>query len=239
MAGLGTVFNVIGIIVGGLFGMLFGKWIKPRMQETLNHAIGVCVILVGLSGALQEVFTIGADGLESGGTVMTIVSMVLGSLLGECLNLEDRVEAFGEYLKRKTKSERDAAFVGAFVTASLTVCIGAMAVVGAIQDGISGDYSVLLVKALLDMLIIAVMAAALGKGCLFSAIPVALFQGSITLLARWLEPLMTENALSNLSLTGSILIFCVGTNLTFGKKFRVANMLPSIVVAVLWGIFVP
>lgn len=239
MAGLGTIFNVAGIVLGGLFGMLFGKWIKPRMQETLNSAIGVCVILVGISGALQEMFTIGAEGLESGGTVMTIVSMVLGSLFGEVLNLEDRIEGIGEYLKRKTRSDRDASFVDGFVTGSLTVCVGAMAVVGAIQDGISGDYSILLVKALLDMLIIAVMAAALGKGCLFSAIPVAVLQGSITLLARWLEPLMTEQALSNLSLTGSILIFCVGVNLAFGKKFRAANMLPSIVVAVLWGIFVP
>ena len=239
MAGLGTLMNVTGIVLGGLFGMLFGRWIKPRVQETLNGAIGVCVLFLGVAGCLQEMYTVVSDGLESGGTMMMIVSMVLGALVGEALDLEGKIERFGEYLKRRTKSDGDASFVGGFVTASLTVCIGAMAVVGAIQDGIRGDYSILMVKALLDMLIIAVMAAALGKGCLFSAIPVALLQGSITLLARWLEPLMTEQALSNLSLTGSILIFCVGVNLAFGKKFRVANMLPAIVVAVVWGIFVP
>ena len=124
-----------------------------------------------------------------------------------------------------------------FVTASLTVCIGAMAVVGAIQDGVYGDYSVLAAKAVLDLIIIIIMTASMGKGCIFSAIPVALFQGSITILSTFLEPLMTEAALSNLSLTGSILIFCVGVNLIWEKKLRVANMLPALLVAVAWAFF--
>ena len=122
------------------------------------------------------------------------------------------------------------------MTASLTVCIGAMAVVGAIQDGIRGDYSLLLVKAILDLIIVMILTASMGKGCIFSAIPVGLFQGAVTLLARQLEPLMTEPALSNLSLTGSMLIFCVGVNSIWGKKFKVANLLPTIFVAMAWGI---
>ena len=124
------------------------------------------------------------------------------------------------------------------MTASLTVCIGAMAVVGSIQDGISGDYSVLAAKAVLDLIIILVMTAAMGKGCIFSAIPVLLFQGTITLLSIFIEPVMTSAALSNLSLTGNILIFCVGVNLVWGKKIKVANLLPTIVIAVVWAVIV-
>ena len=113
-----------------------------------------------------------------------------------------------------------------------------MAVVGAIQDGILGDYSILAAKAVLDLIIILVMTASMGKGCIFSAVPVALFQGTITFLAQFIEPIMTEQALSNLSLTGSILIFCVGVNLVWGKMIKVANLLPVIFLAVGWA-FLP
>ena len=121
----------------------------------------------------------------------------------------------------------------AFVTASLTVCIGAMAIVGSIQDGIVGDYSILATKAVLDLIIIMVMTCSMGRGCVFSAIPVAVFQGSITALAGLVKPLMTDAALGNLSLVGNVLIFCVGVNLVWGKKIRVANLLPAVVVAVI------
>jgi len=237
MIGLGTIYNVAGILIGGLLGVLLGKRIRPRFQETLMSAIGVCVLFLGIAGCLEKMFTVTQEGLSSGGTMMMIGSFAIGALLGELLNLEGRMEQFGEFLKRKTKSEGDATFVDGFVTASLTVCIGAMAVVGAIQDGIHGDHAVLMAKALLDMIIVAIMAASMGKGCMFSALPVALFQGGITVLAKQLEPLMTEQALSNLSLTGSVLIFCVGVNLIWGKKFKVANLLPTIVVAVVWSLF--
>ena len=142
-------------------------------------------------------------------------------------------EKFGQWLKLKTGSSRDSRFVNAFVTASLTVCIGAMAVVGAIQDGITGDWSILATKAILDFIIIMVMTCSLGKGCIFSAIPVLIFQGLITALASLLKPIMTDLAINYLSLVGSILIFCVGLNLVWGKKIKVANMLPAIVLAVI------
>ena len=237
MRGLGTICNVAGILLGGAAGLLFGKRIRPQMQKTLLQAVGICVMFLGIAGCLEEMFAVTQDGLESGGTMMMIASFAIGALLGEWLNLEDKIERFGAYLKRKTGSEGDASFVSGFVTASLTVCIGAMAVVGSIRDGIFGDYSVLMAKAVLDMIIIAVMAASMGKGCLFSALPVAIFQGSLTLLAVWIEPVMTPQALSNLSLTGSILIFCVGANMIWEKRFRVANMLPAIVVAVVCSFF--
>jgi len=148
------------------------------------------------------------------------------------LGIENGFERFGEWLKRKTGNASDAGFVNAFVTASLTVCIGAMAIVGAIEDGLTGDYSILATKSILDLIIIMAMTGSMGKGCAFSAIPVAILQGSVTVLAGLLAPVVTERAMGNLSLIGSVLIFCVGVNLVFGKKLRVANMLPALVLAV-------
>ena len=188
---------------------------------------------MGIGGAVQEMMTVTADGLQSGGTMMIVISYALGSLLGEWINLEQRIEQFGSWLKVKTGNAREKRFVDAFVTASLTVSIGAMAIVGPIQDGIYGDHSTLALKAILDMVIICVMSASLGKGCLFAALPVGILQGAVTLLARAIQPVMTDAALANLSLTGSILIFCVGINLLWEKKLKVANMLPALVIAVL------
>ena len=145
---------------------------------------------------------------------------------------EDKFEAFGEWLKIKSGNAKDKKFVEGFVTASLTVCIGAMAIVGAIQDGILGDYSVLVTKSILDLIIVMVMTCSWGKGCAFSAIPVAILQGGVTALSAFIKPIMTPEALANLSMIGSILIFCVGLNLVWGKKIRVANLLPAIVFAV-------
>lgn len=233
MIGLGTMLNVAAILMGGLIGLAFSRAISARYQETLMQAIGVCVLFVGISGAVQEMMTVTSDGLKSGGTMMIVISYAVGSLLGEWIDLERRIEQFGQWLKVKTGNARENRFVDGFVTASLTVSIGAMAIVGAIQDGLSGDYSTLALKAILDMVIICVMSASMGKGCIFAAIPMGVLQGTVTLLAKAIRPLMTENALSNLSLTGSILIFCVGINLLWEKKLKVANMLPSIVIAVI------
>ena len=212
---------------------MFSKAISARYQETLMQAIGVCVVFVGIGGAVQEMMTVTADGLQSGGTMMIVISYALGSLLGEWINLEQRIEQFGSWLKVETGNAREKRFVDAFVTASLTVSIEAMAIVGSIQDGIYGDHSTLALKAILDMVIICVMSASLGKGCLFAALPVGILQGAVTLLARAIQPVMTDAALANLSLTGSILIFCVGINLLWEKKLKVANMLPALVITVL------
>lgn len=237
MIGLGTIINTAAIIFGGVAGGLFGKRLTERYQDTLMKACGLCVIFLGIAGALEKMFTVQDGIIVSGGTMMMIASFAIGSLVGEWINIEHHMNRFGEWLKVKSGNSKDKIFVDAFVTASLTVCVGAMAIVGSIQDGILGDYSTLIMKAILDFVIICVMTASMGKGCAFSAIPVALFQGSITLLARAIEPIMTESALNNLSLVGSMLIFCVGVNLVWDKKFKVANMLPAIVVAVIWAFF--
>ena len=238
MPGLGTIINVAAIVAGGFIGLLFGKFMKPRFQDTLMKSSGVCVIFVGIAGVLTKMLTVENGKITADGTLMMIACLAVGSIIGEIVNFERLFERFGEWLKVKTGNSREKSFVNAFVTASFTVCIGAMAIVGAIEDGINRDPSTLILKAILDMLIICIMTASLGKGCLFSAIPVGLLQGSVTALAGLIRPLLTESALNNLSLIGSVLIFCVGVNLVFDKKFKVANMLPSVIVAAVWGLII-
>lgn len=238
MVGLGTIINVVGIVCGGLLGLAFGKRLPERFQTILIQATSVCVLFLGIGGCMEQMFQLSEGKLVSGGSIMMILCFVLGSIVGELINIDLRLEQFGVWLKEKTGSSGDTTFVDGFVTASLTVCIGAMAVVGAVQDGIYGNYSILAAKAVLDLIIILVMTASIGKGCIFSAIPVGLFQGLITVLAVFIEPFLTETALANLSLTGSIMIFCIGINLIWDVKIRVANMLPTLVFAVLWD-FLP
>lgn len=233
MFGLGTLINVIAILIGGLLGALFGKLLTERHQDTLSKVCGVCVLFIGIAGALEGMLSVADNSIVSGGSLLIIGCLAIGGLIGELMNIEGLFERFGVWLKVKTGNSRDRGFVEGFVTASLTVCIGAMAVVGAIQDGLLGDHAILTTKAILDLIIIMVMTCSLGKGCIFSAIPVGIFQGSITALAVLIKPLMTDAALGNLSTIGSILIFCVGVNLVWGKKIRVANLLPAIVIAVI------
>ena len=233
MVGLGTIINTAAILAGGVLGALFGRFLSDSAQDTLNKVCGVSTLFIAISGALEGMLSVVDGKIVSGGAMLIIGCLAIGGVIGEILNIEGAFERFGEWLKVKSGNARDKGFVNAFVTASLTVCIGAMAIVGSIQDGIQGDYSILATKAVLDLIIIMVMSCSLGKGAVFSAIPVAIFQGSITALAGLVKPLMTQEALGNLSLVGNVLIFCVGINLVWGKKVKVANLLPAIVVAVI------
>lgn len=232
MYGLGTIINTGAIVAGGLAGILFGRFLKENVQDTLSKCCGVSTLMIGIAGALEKMLTVEKGAISGGGSMLLVLCLTVGGVIGELLNLEGAFECFGRWLKEKTGNAKDKGFVNAFVTASLTVCIGAMAIVGSIQDGLTGDYSVLATKAVLDFIIIMVMSCSLGPGAVFSAIPVAILQGSVTALAGLVRPVMTEAALNNLSLVGSALIFCVGINLLWGKKIRVANLLPAIVLAV-------
>ena len=232
MYGLGTIINTGAIVAGGLAGILFGRFLKENVQDTLSKCCGVSTLMIGIAGALEKMLSVENGAISGGGSMLLVLCLTAGGVIGELLNLEGAFECFGRWLKEKTGNAKDKGFVNAFVTASLTVCIGAMAIVGSIQDGLTGDYSVLATKAVLDFIIIMVMSCSLGPGAAFSAIPVAILQGSVTALAGLVRPVMTEAALNNLSLVGSVLIFCVGINLLWGKKIRVANLLPAIVLAV-------
>lgn len=239
MRGLGTVINVALLIFGGLCGLLFGKKLNERIKDTLLSVNAVAIMMLAVGGVMQNMLSLSDGKLSTGGTVMMIVSLTLGGLIGETININALVDKFGEWLRIKSLSTGDDSFVSAFVSASCTVCIGAMAVIGSINDGVSGDCSVLIAKAILDAVIICVMTASQGKGCIFSAVPVAIFQGVITIIAVFVGGFMTDLALSYLSYVGNVLIFCVGLNLIRKKQIRVANLLPSLVIAVAWGFAAP
>ena len=236
MIGLGTIINVAAIAAGGLIGMIGGKWLNERCQETILRGMGVCVIMFGIAGVMEKMLTVQDGALSTSGTLMLVISIALGALTGELLNLDGRMERFGAWLREKSGNGRDARFLDGFITATMTVCIGAMAIVGSVEDGIHGDITILAAKALMDFVIILVMASSLGKGCIFSAIPVGILQGGVTLLAKLIEPLLTAGALNNLSLVGSALIFCVGLNLIWKNTVRVANLLPSLIFAVAYAL---
>ena len=233
MLGTGTIINSAAIIFGGLIGHFTGKLFKQEQQNALTKACGVCVIFIAIAGVMEGMLKIENMKIASGKSMLVVLCIAIGTVIGELLCIEKRFEQFGEWLKKKTGNNGDVGFVNAFVTASLTVSIGAMAIVGAIQDGLLNDFSTLAVKSVLDFIIIAVMTSSMGKGCAFSALPVFVFEGCITLLARLISPIMTETAVAYLSLIGSVLIFCIGVNLVWGKKINVANMLPSVLFAIL------
>ena len=239
---MGTLINILGIIGGGLVGLVAGKVLNDRFRKTINIAMGLSVIALAISGMVAEMLEISQTAaagattfdIATKGTYVIIFSMVLGGIIGELIDIDSQMERLGAWLKFKTGNAKDAAFIDAFVTASLTVCIGAMAVVGAIMDGINGDHSILITKAILDFVIIMAMTAGMGKGAIFSAIPVGVWQGAITLLATFIAPIMTDQALGNLSMVGNILIFCVGINIIIDGRGRikVANLMPAIIFAV-------
>ncbi|WP_270401096.1 DUF554 domain-containing protein [Megasphaera elsdenii] len=233
--GIGVLANVLGIVGGGLLGLGCGRLISERFQQAIMMACAVAVIFLGLTGTVKEMLQIGADGgVTLVGTNCMLASLIGGAVIGEAIDLEDRMERFGHWLQQKTGSGGDTRFVEGFVTASLTVCIGAMAVIGSINDRLLSDPSVLFAKTVIDAVIVMIMTSALGKGCIFSAISVGIFQGIIFLLAGFLEPIMTPAALKSLSAVGNILIFCVGTNLFGLPHVRIANLLPALVIAVVW-----
>ncbi|MBQ8029040.1 MAG: DUF554 domain-containing protein [Clostridia bacterium] len=234
--GIGTVVNCFAVVFGGIFGLIFKKALKERFQQTMIKAMGVAVIFIGAAGALKRLFALASDKNETIHIVLMVVALALGAFVGELINIQGLTEKFGAFLKEKTGSSNDRDFIDGFVYASLTVCVGAMAVIGPIEDALNRDPSTLFTKAILDFVIIMVMASSKGKGTIFSALPLGVFQGSITLFAKLIEPLLNDLAVTNISFIGSMLIFCVGLNLLTDKQvIRVANVLPSLVFIVLFS----
>lgn len=234
MTGLGTVINAAAVVAGGLLGLKLKNGIKQNLQDIMMQACGVATIFIGGSGALSKMLVFQDGKFETQGTMLLIFSLVLGSLLGEWIDIEKKMDVLGEKIKKAVKAENDNLFVEGFVNVSLIICVGAMAIVGAIQDGVSGDYSLLTAKAILDFVIVVVFAAAYGVGVVFSAVPIFVYQGTITLAAAFLGSFVSDAIVSDLSFIGSALIFCVGVNIGFGKKFKVGNMLPALIVPIVY-----
>lgn len=233
--GLGTLINAAAIVVAGIAGVAGKKFIKERYQETMLKATGFAVMFLGAAGSLAKILVIedGGKSISTTGTINIVISLALGALIGEIIDIDGLFNRFGAWLRHKTGNDGDNSFINGFVSASLIVGIGAMGIMGAISDGIYGDYSILAAKATIDFVIILVMAASMGKGCAFSALTVIATQGSITALAAAFGGLLTDPMLDNIAMTGNILIFCIGVNLVKENTIKVANLLPALIITVL------
>ena len=234
MMGLGTIVNVAAVVAAGFIGVLVKGGIKERFQSTIMAVLGISTMFIGAAGTLQEMFVIENGSISTQGTMLLVLSLIIGAFIGELLNIEARLEKLGEWLKDKVKAKNDTKFVDAFVNSTLVICVGAMAIVGSLQDGLTGDHNTLFVKAALDFPIILIFASTLGIGAVFSAIPLGIYQGVITLCAGLISPYLNDTLISNLTLVGSAMIFAIGVNLAFGKKFKVGNFLPGLLVPVIY-----
>ena len=237
MIGLGTIVNTAAVIVGGLLGLLLKKGVAEKFQKILMQALGLATIFIGASGVLKYMLVIENGSLTTRGTMLLIFSLVIGCLLGQWLDIESKMEALGVKLKAAVRIKNDNRFVEGFVTTSLIICVGAMAIVGAMQDGLSGDSSMLIAKSMLDFALVVILASTYGVGAAFSALPFFIYQGAITLIAALFGAVIRDSLIETLSFVGSALIFCVGVNLVKEKTFRVANMLPALLIPILWELW--
>ena len=237
MHGLGTLINVAAILLGGFIGLFLKKGLSQKLIDSVMKAIGVAVMFVGISGALTGLLKITDGEIQTSGTMLMIISLILGTFIGELLKIEDRLESVGEKLKTAVKSKDGGNFVEGFVTTTLIFCVGAMAIVGSLEDGLTGNFTTLAAKSILDGIMALIVASTMGVGVLFSAIPVFLYQGAITLLSEFISPILSDSLVLNLSYIGSALIFAIGVNQVFGKKIKTGNMLPALLIPIIYELF--
>ncbi|MGL5977566.1 MAG: DUF554 domain-containing protein [Erysipelotrichaceae bacterium] len=225
---LGTIVNFVAVLFGGTLGLLMKGGIKPKVQESIMQGLGLCVIVIGVQGAVA-----------SSNTMLLIISIALGALLGEWWDLDTRLEHFSHWLEQKmqTRQSETGRFAKGFMTSSLLFCVGAMSIVGSLESGLQNTHTILFAKSLLDGISSIVFAASFGVGVLFSAATILLYQGAITLAAQFLAPYLGAVLMEQLAAVGSILILALGLNLVQATKFKVANLLPSLLVVLVWGFF--
>ena len=219
---LGTIVNSSAIIVGAFIGILIKNGIKDKYKSTIMDGIGLSVVIIGIM-----------SGIKANNIIIIIGSIVVGSIIGEIIDIDLKLEHLGNKME-KWFGKGDSNFSKGFVTASLVYCIGAMAIVGSLESGISGNHEILFAKSILDGISAIIFASTLGIGVAFSAIPVFIYQGVITLLANVVKDLLTIEVINEMSAVGGILILAIGINILGIKKIKVANMLPAIFIPLIY-----
>lgn len=221
---LGTIVNAISILLGGLLGSLFKNKISSEYNETIMKALALSVILIGLKGALQV-----------NDILLLIISLTLGTLMGEMLKIEKGIERIGEWLE--SKFSKQGGIASGFVTASLVYCVGAMAIMGSLESGLTNNHSILFAKSLIDGISAVIFSSTLGIGVCFSAISVFIYQGIITLTASFMKPFLIASVVNEMSAIGGLLIVAIGANMLEIKRIKVGNMLPAVFIPLLYYIF--
>ena len=231
MIGIGTLVNIATILVGGALGLVLKRVLAKRIMDTVMQGISLAVIVIGISGTLAAAFSIVDNQIVGGHVLIMIVSLAIGGLIGELLKIEERLKSFGMFCERKlTKPDDESTFAQGFVTATLVFCIGSMAIVGSLEDGINRNPDILIAKSVIDGIAAMIFASAMGFGVLFSAFTVGIYQGTITVLSVFLAPFLSDIVIQQMSVVGSILIISVGLNMLKIGKIKTANLLPAIFI---------
>lgn len=225
----GTLVNCAAVVAGGTIGLLLKKGIKESYAESVNRVLGLAVLIIGINGVIANMFTVTDGKPSSSGELLMVSFLVVGTLIGELLRLEDRFKGFSESIEKKLKK---GGFASGFVNGTLLFCIGAMAIIGSINDGLSGDSSVLFVKSALDFVSAIIFGATLGFGVIFAFVPLLIYQGGITLLASSLSGLLQGELLEQICFVGYAIIMAIGLNFLLKNKFKTLNMLPSVLLPV-------
>ncbi|MBO5019345.1 MAG: DUF554 domain-containing protein [Clostridia bacterium] len=224
----GAVVNFLAVLIAGLLGLLIKKGIPERVKNALMHGMALCVLYIGITGLFEEGINI----------IIVIISFAIGSVLGELIDFDKRINNIGIKLQNKLSSGNDSKFAEGFVTATLLFCVGAMTVVGSIESGIKGDNSMLYSKTVIDSVSTIALTATFGAGVVCASIPVLLIEGGITLLAVFVSPVLTEAAITQMSVIGSALIIALSFNMLGITKIKVMNYLPAILLPILLCIFI-
>ncbi|MCR4722372.1 MAG: DUF554 domain-containing protein [Eubacteriales bacterium] len=227
----GTLVNVAAVILGSLIGLILKKGIRESWQDGINKALGAAVIVIGFNGVISGMFSYSEGALSSSGELLLVISLVIGTLLGEMVSIDAALERFSLKMEKRFSS---GGFAAGFMNASVLFCVGAMAIVGSLNDGLTGDATTLYVKSALDFTSAVIMSSALGIGVLFSFVPVLVYQGAISLFASALQGLLAGELLSQICTVGYTLILCIGMNFFLKEKIKTANMLPGVLVPVIY-----
>ena len=227
----GTIINSVAILLAGFLGCLIKKAIPERIEQPIMNMVGLSVALIALLGFFSTALTIEDGAIKSNGEIMMLVCLAFGVAVGELLRIDDRINAWGQKIEARAGVD---GFAKGFVTASLIFCIGAMAIFGALKDGISGDSSVLIVKSMIDAITTFILSTSLGIGVAFSGISVFIYQGSIAMLATFIQPYVTDAMMMNICTVGYAIVLLIGTNMMGITKIKLANTLPAIVLSVIY-----
>lgn len=222
---IGTAANALAIIAGGIIGLLFKNVIPEKISEALLKTTGLAVIGIGINLMLAgENFT------------LLIISMVLGTIIGELIDIEGKLNKFGEFIESKMKNKQNNIALG-FVTCTLVYCVGSMAIVGSIQSGLTGNHEILFSKAVLDGITAVTFAATMGAGVVLSGISVLVYQGTITMLASLMQSVLSSVVVSEMTSIGGVIIMGIGLNFLLANRMRVGNLLPSIFIPIFYHLF--
>lgn len=221
---LGTIVNTIAVMIGACIGLVMKRGLSEKLADTLMKGLGLCTMYLGISGSLK-----GENSL------IMIISIVIGILIGEKLDLDLRIKQLGEFLERKFRSKdgTKVSIAEGFVTSSLLFCVGAMAIVGSLQSGLTGNHEMLFNKSILDFVAAIIFASSLGIGVVFAAGFVLVYQGSITLLAQWISPFLTDSVINEMTCVGSVIIIGLSLNMIGITKLKVMNYVPAIFIPII------